>query len=250
MLCGDGECDEPETLGSISKAGREKLDNLIFVVNCNLQRLDGPVRGNGKIIQELEGIFRGADWNVIKVVWGRMWDPLFDKDEDGVMQRAMDEICDGDLQNYTSQGPAYTRKEFFGKYPELAKIAENLSDDDINKLNRGGHDPYKVYAAYHKAVHEANGKPTVILAHTIKGYGFGAAGEAQNTAHSLKKLDKEASRPSGTVSACPQGRRTGRYPLLPASSGQPGNGLYEETPAGPGRLLSQASQGRPAIEGA
>ncbi|WP_417547367.1 pyruvate dehydrogenase (acetyl-transferring), homodimeric type [Marinobacter segnicrescens] len=189
---GDGECDEPETLGSISKAGREKLDNLIFVVNCNLQRLDGPVRGNGKIIQELEGIFRGADWNVIKVVWGRMWDPLFDKDEDGVMQRAMDEICDGDLQNYTSQGPAYTRKEFFGKYPELAKIAENLSDDDINKLNRGGHDPYKVYAAYHKAVHEANGKPTVILAHTIKGYGFGAAGEAQNTAHSLKKLDKEA----------------------------------------------------------
>lgn len=186
---GDGECDEPETLGSISKAGREKLDNLIWVVNCNLQRLDGPVRGNGKIVQELEGVFRGAGWNVIKVVWGRMWDPLFDKDEDGVMQRAMDELCDGELQNLTFKGPAYTRKEFFGKHPELAKLAENLSDEDISKLNRGGHDPYKVYAAYHKAVNQANGKPTVILAHTIKGYGFGAAGEAQNTAHSLKKLD-------------------------------------------------------------
>ncbi len=189
---GDGECDEPETLGSISLAGREKLDNLIFVVNCNLQRLDGPVRGNGKIIQELEGVFRGAGWNVLKVVWGRMWDPLFEKDKDGVMQRAMDEVCDGDLQNYKSNGAAYTRKNFFGKYPELAKLVENLSDDDIARLNRGGHDPYKVYAAYHHATHNHGGRPTVILAHTIKGYGFGAAGEAQNTAHSLKKLDVEA----------------------------------------------------------
>ena len=189
---GDGETDEPETLGSISKAGREGLDNLIFVINCNLQRLDGPVRGNGKIIQELEGIFRGAGWNVIKVVWGRMWDTLFEKDENGVMQRAMDEICDGDLQNYSSNGPAYTRKEFFGRYPELAKLAEELSDEDIQKLNRGGHDPYKVYAAYHRAVNDANGRPTVILAHTIKGYGFGAAGEAKNTTHALSKLDKES----------------------------------------------------------
>ncbi|WP_166263211.1 pyruvate dehydrogenase (acetyl-transferring), homodimeric type [Marinobacter caseinilyticus] len=186
---GDGECDEPETLGSISKAGRENLDNLIFVVNCNLQRLDGPVRGNGKIIQELEGIFRGAGWNVLKVVWGRMWDPLFAKDKDGIMQRVMDEVCDGELQNFKSNGAAYTRKNFFGRYPELASLVENLSDDDINKLNRGGHDPYKVYAAYHHAVHNNNGKPTVILAHTIKGYGFGGAGEAQNTTHSLKKLD-------------------------------------------------------------
>ncbi|XKH01763.1 pyruvate dehydrogenase (acetyl-transferring), homodimeric type [Marinobacter nauticus] len=186
---GDGECDEPETLGSISKAGREGLDNLIFVVNCNLQRLDGPVRGNGKIIQELEGVFRGAGWNVIKVVWGRMWDPLFEKDEDGVMQKAMDEVCDGDLQNYVFKGPAYTRKEFFGRYPELSKMVENWTDEELLKLNRGGHDPYKVYAAYQKAVTQANGKPTVILAHTIKGYGFGQAGEAQNTAHSLKKLD-------------------------------------------------------------
>ncbi|MCH8499426.1 MAG: pyruvate dehydrogenase (acetyl-transferring), homodimeric type [Marinobacter sp.] len=190
---GDGECDEPETLGSISMAGREKLDNLIFVVNCNLQRLDGPVRGNGKIIQELEGVFRGAGWNVIKVVWGRMWDPLFDQDKDGVLQRAMDEICDGDLQNYKSNGAAYTRKHFFGKYPELAKMVEHLSDDDITHLNRGGHDPYKVYAAYHRAVHH-KGQPTVILAHTIKGYGFGEAGEAQNTTHSLKKLDEDTLR--------------------------------------------------------
>ncbi|WP_298449203.1 pyruvate dehydrogenase (acetyl-transferring), homodimeric type [uncultured Marinobacter sp.] len=188
---GDGETDEPETLGCISKAGRENLDNLVFVVNCNLQRLDGPVRGNGKIIQELEGTFRGAGWNVIKVVWGRVWDTLFDLDEHGVMQRAMDEICDGDLQNFTHNGPSHTRKHFFGKYPQLAKLVEDWTDEDINKLNRGGHDPYKVYAAYQKAMTEANGKPTVILAHTIKGYGFGAAGESQNTAHSLKKLDIE-----------------------------------------------------------
>ncbi|WP_404364997.1 pyruvate dehydrogenase (acetyl-transferring), homodimeric type [Marinobacter sp.] len=189
---GDGECDEPESLGSISMAGREKLDNLIFVVNCNLQRLDGPVRGNGKIIDELEGVFRGAGWNVLKVVWGRMWDTLFEKDTEGVMQRAMDEVCDGELQNFKSNGPAYTRKHFFGRYPELAKLVEDLSDEDIQRLNRGGHDPYKVYAAYHQAVHKNQGRPTVILAHTIKGYGFGAAGEAQNTAHSLKKLDIEA----------------------------------------------------------
>ncbi len=186
---GDGECDEPESLGAISMAGREKLDNLIFVVNCNLQRLDGPVRGNGKIIQELEGVFRGAGWNVLKVVWGRKWDVLFERDKNGVMQRAMDEICDGELQNLKSNGAKYTRKNFFGMYPELAKLAEDLSDDDINQLNRGGHDPYKVYAAYHHAVHNHGGRPTVILAHTIKGYGFGDAGEAQNTTHSLKKLD-------------------------------------------------------------
>ncbi|ROT98663.1 pyruvate dehydrogenase (acetyl-transferring), homodimeric type [Marinobacter sp. R17] len=185
---GDGECDEPETLGAIALAGREKLDNLIFVINCNLQRLDGPVRGNGKIIQEMEGVFRGANWNVLKVVWGRMWDQLFERDTDGIMQRTMDECCDGDLQNFKSNGAAYTRKNFFGRYPELAKMVEDLSDEDIGQLNRGGHDPYKVYAAYHDAVHH-KGQPTVILAHTIKGYGFGAAGEAQNTAHSLKKLD-------------------------------------------------------------
>lgn len=188
---GDGECDEPETLGSISMAGRENLSNLIFVVNCNLQRLDGPVRGNGKIIQELEGVFRGAGWNVLKVVWGRHWDPLFERDKEGKMQRVMDEVCDGDLQNFKSNGPAYTRKNFFGKYPETAKLVEDLSDEEINKLNRGGHDPYKIYAAFHHAINKNGGRPTVILAHTIKGYGFGEAGEAQNTAHSLKKLDIE-----------------------------------------------------------
>ncbi|MEQ6884655.1 pyruvate dehydrogenase (acetyl-transferring), homodimeric type [Salicola sp. Rm-C-2C1-2] len=188
---GDGECDEPETLGAIGLAGRENLDNLIFVVNCNLQRLDGPVRGNGKIIQELEGIFRGAGWNVLKVVWGRHWDAILEKDTDGVLQEALDATCDGELQNYLSQGPAYTRKHFFGQSAELAEFAKDLTDEDILQLNRGGHDPYKVYAAYHEAVHH-KGQPTVILAHTIKGYGFGDGAEAQNIAHQVKKLDKDS----------------------------------------------------------
>jgi len=185
---GDGETDEPETLGSIALAGREKLDNLIFVVNCNLQRLDGPVRGNAKIIQELEGVFRGAGWNVLKVVWGRKWDPLFEQDKTGAMQQAMNELVDGEMQSFKSNGGAYTRKNFFGRYPELAELANSLTDEDIEQLNRGGHDPYKVYAAYHKAVHH-KGQPTVILAHTVKGYGFGKVGESTNTTHSLKKLD-------------------------------------------------------------
>ncbi len=188
---GDGETDEPESLGAISKAGREKLDNLIFVINCNLQRLDGPVRGNGKIIQELEGVFRGAGWNVIKVVWGRHWDPLLQADKDGILQARMNEVVDGEYQNYVARGGAYTRENFFGKSPELLKMVEHLSDDDIMNLNRGGHDPYKVYAAYAEAV-KANGKPTVILAKTVKGYAFGDTAEAQNNAHSVKKLDVEA----------------------------------------------------------
>ena len=188
---GDGECDEPETLGSISMAGRERLDNLIFVVNCNLQRLDGPVRGNGKIIQELEGVFRGAGWNVIKVIWGRLWDPLFAKDRFGLLQKRMDEVVDGDYQNYKYSGGAYTREHFFGKHPELLRLVEDLRDDDIMYLNRGGHDPYKVYAAYAAAV-KHKGQPTVILAKTVKGYGMGAAGEAGNETHSLKKLDTES----------------------------------------------------------
>jgi len=187
---GDGECDEPETLGAIGLAGREKLDNLIFVVNCNLQRLDGPVRGNGKIIQELEGVFRGAGWNVLKVVWGRLWDPLFEKDSEGVMQKAMDDSVDGEMQNYKSNGGAYTRQHFFGKDPAMLKLVDDMSDADIFNLNRGGHDPYKVYAAYHAAC-KHKGQPTVILAHTIKGYGFGEQGEAQNTTHQLKKLEMD-----------------------------------------------------------
>ena len=187
---GDGECDEPESLGALSLAGREQLDNLIFVVNCNLQRLDGPVRGNGKIIQELEGYFRGAGWNVIKVVWGRLWDPLFAKDDLGLMQQVMDETVDGEYQNFKAKGGAYVRERFFGRHEALLKMVENLSDDDIYRLNRGGHDPYKVYAAYHAAVHH-QGEPTVILAKTIKGYGMGDAGESENTTHQVKKLDLE-----------------------------------------------------------
>jgi len=188
---GDGEMDEPESLGAIGKAGREGLDNLIFVINCNLQRLDGPVRGNGKIIQELEGIFRGAGWNVIKVIWGRHWDTLLANDKDGLLQARMDEVCDGEYQNYWGRGGAYTREHFFGKSPELLKMVEHLSDDDIMALNRGGHDPFKVYAAYKQAV-TPNGKPTVILAKTVKGYAFGSGAEAQNAAHQTKKLDIEA----------------------------------------------------------
>ena len=185
---GDGECDEPESLGALGLAGREKLDNLIFVVNCNLQRLDGPVRGNGKIIQELEGTFRGAGWNVVKVIWGRLWDPLFANDQQGLMQQRMDEVVDGEYQNYKAKGGAYTRQHFFGKHAALAKLVENLSDDDIMRLNRGGHDPFKVYAAYHAAACH-RGEPTVILAKTVKGYGMGDAGEAENTTHQVKKLD-------------------------------------------------------------
>ncbi|MEM1190650.1 MAG: pyruvate dehydrogenase (acetyl-transferring), homodimeric type [Pseudomonadota bacterium] len=188
---GDGECDEPESLGSIALAGREKLGNLIFVVNCNLQRLDGPVRGNGKIIQELEGVFRGAGWDVVKVIWGRRWDPLLERDESGMLQKRMDEVCDGELQNYKFNGGAYTREHFFGKYPESLHLVKDLSDDEIMYLNRGGHDPYKVYAAYARASGQFE-RPTVILAMTVKGYGTGEAGEASNETHSLKKLDIEA----------------------------------------------------------
>jgi len=188
---GDGECDEPESLGAISLAGREKLDNLIFVINCNLQRLDGPVRGNGKIVQELEGVFRGAGWNVVKCLWGRHWDPLFEKDHKGLLVKRMDEVCDGELQNYKANGGAYTREHFFGKYPELLEMVKDMSDDDIMNLNRGGHDPYKVYAAYAEAA-KNDGRPTVVLAQTVKGYGMFKAAEAQNTAHQTKKLDEES----------------------------------------------------------
>ena len=184
---GDGECDEPETLGAISLAGREQLENLVFVINCNLQRLDGPVRGNGKIVQELEGVFKGAGWNVIKVLWGRHWDPLFEKDEKGLLRKRMDEVCDGELQNYKANGGAYTREHFFGKYPELAELVKDMSDDEIMNLNRGGHDPYKVYAAYHQAMN-SKGQPTVILAQTVKGYGTGQSGQAKNDTHSMKKV--------------------------------------------------------------
>ena len=187
---GDGETDEPESLGAITLASREKLDNLIFVINCNLQRLDGPVRGNGKIIQELEAAFRGAGWNVIKVIWGNDWDPLLEKDESGLLIQRMQEVVDGQYQKYTVSDGSYIRKDFFGKYPEVEELVKNLSDEQLRKLRRGGHDPEKVYAAY-KSATENKGSPTVILAQTIKGYGLGEAGEGRNITHQQKKLNEE-----------------------------------------------------------
>jgi len=189
VFCGDGEMDEPESKGAIGLAGREGLENLIFVINCNLQRLDGPVRGNHKIIQELEREFRGSGWNVIKVVWGRHWDPILARDSKGLLQELMNQVVDGELQNFKAKGGAYTREKFFGQNPEVLEMVKDLTDEDIYKLNRGGHDPYKVYAAYHKAVN-SKGAPTVVLALTTKGYGTGSR-EADNTTHQVKKLTLE-----------------------------------------------------------
>ena len=191
VFLGDGETDEPESLGAIALAAREKLDNLIFVVNCNLQRLDGPVRGNGKIIQELEGTFRGAGWNVLKVIWGGRWDALFAKDKKGLLVERMQEAVDGDYQSYKVRGGAYTREHFFGTHPELLAMVENLTDDEIWQLDRGGHDPQKIYAAYAAAVAHS-GQPTVILAKTVKGYGMGESGEGMNISHQQKKLAEKS----------------------------------------------------------
>ena len=190
-FCGDGEMDEPESLGAIDIAAREKLDNLVFVVNCNLQRLDGPVRGNGKIVQELEGVFRGGGWNVIKVLWGGGWDALLAADKTGLLIKYFNETVDGEYQNYKAKGGKYTREHFFTKHPELEKLVSTMSDADIGKLQRGGHDPHKVYAAYHAASHHT-GSPTVILAKTVKGYGMGEAGEGQNVTHQAKKMGEKA----------------------------------------------------------
>ncbi len=187
---GDGETDEPEALGAITLAGRERLDNLTFVINCNLQRLDGPVRGNGKIIQELEAIFRGAGWNVIKVIWGSEWDPLLERDEEGLLVRRMEEVVDGEYQKYSVESGSYIRKHFFGKYDSLEEMVRGMSDEELRKLKRGGHDPEKVYAAYRSAV-EHRGAPTVILAKTVKGYGLGESGEGKNITHQQKKLNEE-----------------------------------------------------------
>jgi pyruvate dehydrogenase E1 component len=193
VFCGDGEMDEPESMGAIGVAGREMLDNLVMVVNCNLQRLDGPVRGNGKIIQELESDFRGAGWNVVKVIWGPGWDSLLSKDKDGILQRVMMETVDGEYQNYKSKDGAYVRKHFFGKHPKLLEMVAKMSDDDIWRLTRGGHDPHKIYAAF-KVAQENKGTPTVLLVKTVKGFGMGKSGEARNTAHQTKKLDDVAIR--------------------------------------------------------
>ncbi|MBS1270126.1 MAG: Pyruvate dehydrogenase E1 component [Gammaproteobacteria bacterium] len=190
-FCGDGEMDEPESRGAIGLAGRERLDNLVFVINCNLQRLDGPVRGNGKIIQELESEFRGAGWNVIKVIWGSYWDPLLLRDTQGLLTKRMEEAVDGEYQAFKAKGGAYTRERFFGKYPGLKEMVANMTDEDIWRLNRGGHDPHKIYAAYYEAMRHT-GQPTVILAKTVKGYGMGDAGESENITHQQKKMDTEA----------------------------------------------------------
>ncbi len=189
-FCGDGEMDEPESLGAITVASREKLDNLIFVINCNLQRLDGPVRGNQLVIQEFEGAFRGAGWNVIKVLWSSAWDDLFKRDTNGLIQQRMLEIVDGEYQNYAARDGAYIREKFFGASPELLQLVEHLTDDELMHLQRGGHDPKKVYAAYYAATHHV-GSPTVILAKTVKGYGLGSAGEGLNTAHNTKKMTND-----------------------------------------------------------
>ncbi|MCL4744089.1 MAG: pyruvate dehydrogenase (acetyl-transferring), homodimeric type [Burkholderiaceae bacterium] len=193
VLCGDGEMDEPESLGAISLAAREKLDNLIFVINCNLQRLDGPVRGNGKIIQDLEGEFRGSGWNVLKLLWGSYWDPLLARDKDGILQRVMEETLDGEYQAYKGNDGAFVRRNFFGKHPKLLEMVSRMTDEDIWRLNRGGHDPHKVYATF-SAAFKHTGQPTVVLVKTVKGYGMGRVGEAKNPTHQLKKLDVEAVR--------------------------------------------------------
>src|SRR6267142_1203867 len=201
---GDGETDEPESLGAITLAAREKLDNLIFVINCNLQRLDGPVRGNGQIIQELEAAFRGAGWNVIKVLWGSEWDALLDRDKDRLLVKRMGEVVDGEYQKYAVEPGAYFREHFWGRYPQLAEMVSHLSDEQLKKLTLGGHDPAKVYAAYAAAV-STQGQPTVVLARTIKGYGIGEAGEGKNITHQQKKLNEDELRAFRTRFGIPIG---------------------------------------------
>ena len=189
MFCGDGEMDEPESLGAIGLAAREKLNNLVFVINCNLQRLDGPVRGNSRIITELGRAFSAAGWNVVNLIWGRKWDDLLDNDESGALRWVMNNTVDGEYQNFKSKGGAYTREQFFGKHPDALKLVEHMTDDEIEELNRGGHHPQKVFNAY-KQAYECKDKPTVILAFTIKGYGIGSR-QADNTTHQVKKLSEE-----------------------------------------------------------
>ncbi len=245
-MLGDGEMDEPESLGAITLAARERLDNLIFVVNCNLQRLDGPVRGNGKIIQELEAAFRGAGWNVIKVIWGSDWDELLEKDDSGLLLQRMEEILDGEMQRYTVSSGAYIREHFFGKYPELLKLVEHYSDEQIQKLRRGGHDPRKVYAAYKAAV-EHKGSPTVILAQTIKGYGLGEAGRRQE--HHPQPEEAERGRAEGIPHPLQhprQRRRHRRGALLQAQRGQPRADVPAQAPRRAGRRPARAQGHQPA----
>ena len=241
---GDGETDEPESLGAITLASREKLDNLIFVVNCNLQRLDGPVRGNGKIIQELEAIFRGAGWNVIKVIWGTDWDQLIQQDRDGLLVKRMGELCDGQYQKLFVESGTYFRQNFFGTDPRLLKMVEHLSDEQIEKLRLGGHDPIKVYAAYKAAV-EHTGSPTVILAKTIKGYGLGESGEGRNITHQQKKINDEELMIFRSRFGIPiRGREAARCALLPSIGGYRRNPVHARTPQATRRIPARAQDAR------
>ena len=238
---GDGECDEPESLGAISLGGREKLDNLIFVINCNLQRLDGPVRGNGKIIQELEGIFRGAGWNVIKVVWGSGWDKLFAKDPAGILLKRMEECVDGQYQDFKSKNGAYVREHFFNS-PELKALVADLNDDEVWKLSRGGHDPFKVYAAYAAAV-KHQGQPTVILAKTVKGYGMGESGEGQMISHQAKKMTQEALKQFRDRFGIPvPDDRIAEMPFITLAEGSPEQKYLHQSRAALGGYLPQRRQ--------
>ena len=236
---GDGECDEPETLGAISLAGRERLDNLIFVINCNLQRLDGPVRGNGKIIQELEAVFRGAGWNVIKVIWGSGWDPLLERDASGRLVQRMEECVDGEYQDFKSKNGAYVREQFFGKYPETRELVADMSDAEIWALRRGGHDPVKVYAAYAEAVKHRD-QPTVILAKTVKGYGMGESGEGQMIAHQAKKMTEDALRQFRDRFEIPvPDAQLGDMPFIGFAAGTPERQYLDERRAALGGFLPQ-----------
>jgi len=236
---GDGEMDEPESMGAIGMAAREGLDNLVFVVNCNLQRLDGPVRGNGKIIQELETSFRGAGWNVLKVIWGSYWDPLLAKDKQRILRKRMEEAVDGEYQKFKSRDGAYVREHFFGKYPELKAMVANMSDEDIWRLNRGGHDPHKIYAAYHAAVNH-RGQPTVVLAKTVKGYGMGAVGEGKNVAHQQKKMPIEVLRQFRDRFAIPIGDdRLAELPYFKPADGSPEMNYMRELRARLGGSIPQ-----------
>ena len=240
---GDGEMDEPESMGALTMPVREGLDNLIFVINCNLQRLDGPVRGNGKIIQELEAAFLGAGWNVIKVLWGSRWDPLLAKDHNGLLRRVMEECVDGEYQNFKAKGGAYTREHFFGKYPELKAMVANMSDEEIWRLNRGGHDPRKVYAAY-AAASSHKGQPTVILAKTVKGFGLGKGGEGQMVAHQQKKLSERGSaRVPRPVQYSRQRRGYCASALQEAGREHRRGSLPARAPHFPGRLVARQAQG-------
>ena len=245
---GDGECDEPESLGAISLAGREKLDNLIFVINCNLQRLDGPVRGNGKIVQELEGVFRGAGWNVIKVLWGSTWDKLFAKDKTGLLLQRMEECVDGEYQDFKSKDGAYVRAHFFGKYPELKALVADMSDDEVWKLSRGGHDPFKVFAAYSAAANH-KGQPTVILAKTVKGYGMGESGEGQMISHQAKKMTQDSLKQFRDRFQIPvPDAQLAALPFLKLPEGSPEAKYLKERRAALGGYLPQRRQKSAALE--